>query len=78
MVLAFSRLGKNQRADPEMHRFIKYLINWVAGTKLIFILLLVVILYTMDDENLVLMGMALAISIASLFWRLFPLIREMD
>ncbi len=69
---------EKSKSDPEMHRFIKYLINWVAGTKLIFILLLVVILYTIDDENLVLMGMALAISITSFFWRLFPLIREMD
>jgi hypothetical protein len=69
---------EKSKSDPEMHRFIKYLINWVAGTKLIFILLLIVILYTADDESLVLMGMALAISIASFFWRLFLLIREMD
>ena len=28
---------------PEIHDFVKYLVNWVAGTKLIFLLLLAVI-----------------------------------
>lgn len=65
------------KADPEIHNFIKYLVNWVAGTKLIFILLLIVILYTADDQTLVLSSIALVISIASFFWRLFPLIRKM-
>jgi len=31
------------KADPEIHAFVKYLINWVAGTKIIFITLLIVI-----------------------------------
>ncbi|MGB2928222.1 MAG: hypothetical protein WBB70_04840 [Desulfobacterales bacterium] len=56
----------------------KYLVNWVAGTKLIFISLLVVILIVADDRTLVFAGIALVISIASFFWRLFPLIRTMD
>lgn len=66
------------KADPEIHNFIKYLVNWVAGTKLIFILLLIVILYTTDDQTLILSSIALVVSIASFFWRLFPLIRKMD
>jgi len=57
---------------------LKYLVNWVAGTKLIFISLLVVILIVADDRTLVFAGIALVISIASFFWRLFPLIRTMD
>jgi len=69
---------EKSKSDPEIHNFIKYLVNWVAGTKLIFILLLIVILYTTDDQNLVLVGIAMVISIASFFWRLFPLIRKMD
>lgn len=63
---------------PEIHDFVKYLVNWVAGTKLIFILLLIVILYRADDRTLVFSSAALVISIASFFWRLFPLMRKMD
>jgi hypothetical protein len=66
------------KTDPEIHNLVKYLVNWVAGTKLIFILLLTVILLVADDRTLVFAGIALMISIASFFWRLFPLIRKMD
>ena len=69
---------EKSKQDPEVHSFIKYLVNWVAGTKLIFILLLIVILFTADDQTLVFTSIALIISIASFFWRLFPLIRTMD
>ena len=69
---------EKSKSDPEIHNFVKYLVNWVAGTKLIFILLLIVILYTADDQTLIFTGIALVISIASFFWRLFPLIRKMD
>ena len=69
---------EKSKADPEIHDFVKYLVNWVAGTKLIFILLLVVILFLADDRTLAIAGFTLAISVASFFWRLFPLIRRMD
>ena len=69
---------EKSKQDPEMHNFVKYLVNWVAGTKLIFILLLIVILYTADEKTLVFTGAALIIAIASFFWRLFPMVRRMD
>jgi len=69
---------EKSKQNPEQHNLVKYLVNWVAGTKLIFILLLVVILISADDQSLVLTGAALVISILSFFWRLFPLIRKMD
>lgn len=69
---------EKSKGDPEIHNFVKYLVNWVAGTKLIFILLLVVILITADELTLLLTGAALLISIAVFFWRLFPLVRKMD
>jgi hypothetical protein len=69
---------EKSKADPEIHNFVKYLVNWVAGTKLIFILLLVVILLTGDEQTLLLTGVALIVSIAVFFWRLFPLARKMD
>lgn len=69
---------EKSKADPEIHNFVKYLVNWVAGTKLIFISLLIVILIIADDYTLLVAGAALIFSIGSFFWRLFPLIREMD
>jgi hypothetical protein len=65
-------------SDPVIHNFIKYLVNWIAGTKLIFILLLIAILISGSDHTLILSSIALVISIASFFWRMFPLIRKMD
>ena len=63
---------------PEIHDFIKYLVNWVAGTKLIFLLLLGVIVIFGDLELQQLSLIALAIATLTFFWRLFPLIRKMD
>ncbi len=69
---------ERSKQDPEIHDFVRYLVNWVAGTKLIFLLLLIVILFTADVQGLFYTGVALVISISSFFWRLFPLIRKMD
>ena len=63
---------------PEIHDFIKYLVNWVAGTKLIFLLLLgaIVLFGNLEIQRLSLIALALAT--LTFFWRLFPLIRKMD
>lgn len=63
---------------PEVHELVKYLINWVAGTKLIFIVLLLVILLLGDAETKWFAGVALLVSILSFYWRLFPLVKKMD
>jgi len=63
---------------PEIHDFIKYLVNWVAGAKLIFLLLLAVIIIFADLEIQRLSLFALALATVSFYWRLFPLIRKMD
>ena len=69
---------EKSKQDPELHDFAKYLVNWVAGTKLIVILLLVVILLTAREQTLVFTAAVMVVSIASFFWRLFPIIRKMD
>lgn len=69
---------EKSKQDPEVHEFVKYLVNWVAGTKLIFILLLIVIIMTASERTLFFSAVAMVISIASFFWRLFPIIRKMD
>jgi hypothetical protein len=63
---------------PEIHEFIKYLVNWIAGSKLIFIFLLVGILIIGEREIQQVSLVALAITTLSFYWRLFPLIRKMD
>jgi hypothetical protein len=63
---------------PELHEFIKYLVYWVAGAKLVFLLLLgVIILYGSEDIQRYSL-IALCIATISFYWRLFPLIRKMD
>lgn len=69
---------EKSKQDPEIHEFVRYLVNWVAGTKLIFLLLLTVILFTADAEGFFYTALAMAIAVSSFFWRLFPLIGKMD
>ena len=69
---------EKSKQDPEIHEFFKYLVNWVAGTKLIFILLLIVILLTAREQTILFACAVMVVSITSFFWRLFPMIRKMD
>lgn len=75
-----SRLGNgvavfNAYFNPgseEQRLFTSYLVNWVAGVKLIFIFLLAVIL-VLGTEQVKLWGVvAMILSIATYFWRLHP------
>lgn len=63
---------------PDIHDFVRYLVYWVAGAKLIFLLLLAVIVFFSDLNSQRMSLLALAVATASFFWRLFPLIRKMD
>jgi hypothetical protein len=69
---------EESKSDPQMHQFIQYLVFWVAGSKLIFIALLLVILFTSGESTKLLTMVALIASIASFFWRLFPIIKSLD
>ncbi len=69
---------EKSKSDPEMHSFIEYLVYWVAGTKLIFIVLLIVILLTGSDTTKLLSVVALILSIASFYWKLYPIIKQLD
>jgi hypothetical protein len=73
----FNAYGKAD-ADPETGELVHYLVNWVAGTKLIFVTLLIVILVTGSDTTKTYAVVALIISILSFFWRLFPAIARLD
>ena len=69
---------ERSKSDPEMHQFIRYLVFWVAGSKMIFIFLLYVILLTTGESTKLLTVTALIVSISSFFWRLFPIIKSLD
>ena len=72
------RAWEKSKEDPEIHDLTSYLVNWVAGTKLIFIGLLALLLFTADQQALLLTAGVMAVTISSFYWRLFPQIRKMD
>jgi len=69
---------EKSKSDPELHQFVRYLVFWVAGSKLIFIALLLVILLTTGESTKMLTMVVMIASILSFFWRLFPIIRSLD
>lgn len=69
---------EKSKSDPEIHQFIRYLVYWVAGTKLIFIALLIVILLTTGESTQLLTVVAMIASIFSFYWRLHPIIKSQD
>ncbi len=58
--------------------FAKYMVNWVAGTKLIFIVLLLVILFTAQETTKIFAVLAMILSIATYYFRLNPIIKQLD
>ena len=66
------------KLHPEIHDFIKYLVYWVAGAKLVFLLLLAVIIFFGSEEIQRYSLISLGAATLSFYWRLFPLIRRMD
>jgi hypothetical protein len=73
----FSAWEKSKQ-DPEIHDFVRYLVYWVAGAKLIFLFLLGVITLFGNSDMQRMSLVALCIATISFYWRLFPLIRKMD
>lgn len=54
-----------------------YPVNWVVGVKLFFIFLLAVIL-VISTEQIKAWAVAMILSIATYFWRLYPTIKKLD
>ncbi|MGL4990084.1 MAG: hypothetical protein ACRC57_02800 [Sarcina sp.] len=63
---------------PKLHEFIKYLVYWVAGSKLIFVTLLLVILAIGTPTVKILSLIVLILSISSFYWKLYPIIKGLD
>lgn len=74
---AFDAWSKSKK-DPEIHSLVKYLAYWVAGTKLIIISLLTVILVLAEPTLKIISVGVLVITIGSFYWKMFPVIKRMD
>lgn len=66
------------KEDENAHLFASYMASWVAGAKLIFIFLLLVILFTGSEMTKIFGVVAMILSIASYFWKLHPIIKKLD
>ncbi len=69
---------ESSKADEDTHLFASYMTNWVAGTKLIFILLLIVVLLTANEVTKICSVAVMIVSIATYFWRLHPIVKRLD
>ena len=66
------------KEDKTLNLFSHYMAYWVAGVKLIFIFLLVVVLLTGTETTRVWAVVAMILSIATYFWKLYPIIKKLD
>ena len=66
------------KEDESSELFAKYMANWVAGVKLIFIVLLLVILFTGSETTKLFAVFAMILSIATYYFRLNPIIKKLD
>jgi len=66
------------KEDKQNELFAKYMTNWVAGTKLIFIVLLLVILFVGNEKTKLFGVFAMILSIATFYFKLNPIIKELD
>ncbi len=69
---------EKSKENEEVHNLVQYLVFWVAGTKLIFIALLVVIIFTGSTTTQLFAVGVLILSILSFYWRLYPIMKAMD
>lgn len=66
------------QADEKLHLFATYMASWVAGCKLIFVVLLAVVLWVGNEQTQIYAVGAMILSIASYYWKLGPIMRKLD
>ncbi len=66
------------KQNKENELFAKYMVNWVAGCKLIFIALLAVILLVGNSTLKIVGVVVIIISISTYFLGLHPIIKQLD
>ncbi len=76
--VAVFKFWEKSKQVEEYHLFAKYMKNWVAGCKLIFIVLLLVILFNGTETLKLYAVMVMILSIASYYYGLDPIIKKLD
>ncbi len=76
--VAIFKFWEDSKSNEEAHLFAKYMANWVAGSKLIFIVLLIVILFTGDESTKLFALIAMIPAIATYYVKLHPIIKKLD
>lgn len=66
------------KEDENLHLFVRYMTNWVAGVKLIFIVLLLVVMIFGNEATKIGSVCAMILSIASFYFGLHPIIKKLD
>ena len=69
---------EKSKSDPAVNDLVKYLANWVAGTKIFFVSLLTVIVIFGPPELYSWVLLAMIISIATFYVGLYPTVRKID
>jgi len=69
---------EKSKSDPDVHNLMRYLTIWVAGSKLIIIALLIVLLIWGNKQLITLAGFALVISMSPFYFGLFPAMQKID
>lgn len=66
------------KRNPEVHALVCYLVNWLAGVKMIVISLVLVLAFMVPENTMLLGTIALAVTVSSFYWRLHPMLRAAD
>lgn len=69
---------EQSKENKEVHALVKYLVYWVAGTKLIFIGLLTIIILTGSWLTQLFAVIVLLLTTSTFFWKMYPIIQKMD
>lgn len=69
---------KKSKEDKNAHLYAKYMARWVAGVKLIFIFLLIVVVIIGSELVKVWAVVAMILSIASYYFALHPIMKKLD
>jgi hypothetical protein len=69
---------EKSKCHPDVHNMMRYLTIWVAGSKLILVALLIVMLIWGNQQLIILAGFALVTSMLPFYFGLFPAMKKID
>ncbi len=76
--LSVFRQWEELRKEESSGLFVKYMANWVAGCKVIFIALVLIIVFTADEFTKICTVAALVPTISLYYIKLHPIIKRID